>query len=950
MNGGTEMSPRHRPKPPAFSRPDAEAEFYRSLHAAADTPDEAHLRAAIDAGTVLLDLVPPDDHAYAYAVLNVSSMYGLLWQLTPDNTTWRAWEMYVEDHVTLIRPPKWQGLVVVHVLARTLADRALTTGEAEDREKAIAVLERARSLSWDTEVDAACVASLARLRLQRFSDLHDPVDLESAIRDGFEVATSEDAPAAARQLGEGTVAQGLRMRAEATGSTDDLNVAIYMAETLLAEMGTSYPLFQWEVRDLVAALLRRRFSYTDDLADLDRAVSMRRQLLEESANDRERALQLDNLGNLYSDRYGALHELGDLEAALNASREALRLLEEDAPERGRVLANLGLSLTTLFRESRERRDSDEAVRRFREGLALPRLEPDVGLRLHVGLGGHLLARSVLLMEASALDDAIDELRSTLVVALAEEGRLPVTFRLGQRSRLLFVSRRLTGALLRRSRGATDSASAAEDLLEAVAVAEATKSPLLVQALLRRTQVSEPTSGDGFLEGRQLSLLDALDSAELAAGETGIASDKQMRWMERRYEILAWLEELWRRYEDQSPELASKVARLRYPVALVLSGLRSRDEAQTLLAVCDVEDVDAAGIFQRAQCAVLCPPGHALPENLAIGPGDVSSGAAARLAREVADDAGAGNTTETWHEALAEWLSPRTVPASQVVVVSPSSSGTSIPWALALERCGWRTDDNSPLAVFTVPSLAVLALPEPNRIWYTPLDLAELLGDTRPTAGDDQHAPLGAGLLNRMVNPDRAQHAVVVGNPTLDLPFATSEATKVADILHVTPLIGQAATVASVVGRISEGSLIHIAAHAKFEPEAPLRSHIRLSDGILPAARLVGNSANADLVVLSACEAGSGTALVGSEVLGLVSALIRASVGAVVASVWSVDDASTSYLMRTFHGLVADGTEPVRALARAQAEVRRQKGWSAPYYWAGFMIAGRKVLPEHGEAG
>ncbi len=70
----------------------------------------------------------------------------------------------------------------------------------------------------------------------------------------------------------------------------------------------------------------------------------------------------------------------------------------------------------------------------------------------------------------------------------------------------------------------------------------------------------------------------------------------------------------------------------------------------------------------------------------------------------------------------------------------------------------------------------------------------------------------------------------------------------------------------------------------------------------------------------------------------------------VASVWSVDDASTSYLMRTFHRLVADGTEPVRALARAQDQVRKQKGWSAPYYWAGFMIAGRRVLPERGEAG
>ena len=203
--------------------------------------------------------------------------------------------MYLRHHVTLIRPPKWRQLVAVHALARILADLALATGEAEDREEAITALERARSLSWDAEVDAACLASLARLRLQRFSDLHEPADLESAINEGFEVAIGEDASAFVRQLAVATVAQGLRIRAEATGSKDDLTVAIYQAETLLAEMGTSYAPFQLEVRDLVAVLLRRRFSYTADLADLDRAISMRRQLLEESADDRERALHLDNL-------------------------------------------------------------------------------------------------------------------------------------------------------------------------------------------------------------------------------------------------------------------------------------------------------------------------------------------------------------------------------------------------------------------------------------------------------------------------------------------------------------------------------------------------------------------------------------------------------------------------------------------------------------------------------
>lgn len=289
-------------------------------------------------------------------------------------------------------------------------------------------------------------------------------------------------------------------------------------------------------------------------------------------------------------------------------------------------------------------------------------------------------------------------------------------------------------------------------------------------------------------------------------------------------------------------LAARVQRLRYPAAFVLDSLRSREQAETLLAICDLEDVDAMGSFQRAQCAVLLPPGQGPPELLSIEPGDALPQAAARLAREVADQTGAGGTPETWHEALAKRLPPRTVPASHVLAVSPAPSGMSIPWALALDRCGWQTDDGSPLAIFTVPTLTVLALPEPNRTWHTPLDLAELLGDAGKIEGEGQPTSLGPGLLNRLVNPDQALQAVVIGNPTLDLPSATSEAISVAKLLHVTPLIGEHATVASVIGRISEAKLIHIAAHAKFQPEAPLQSHIRLSDGVLPAARLVGNSA------------------------------------------------------------------------------------------------------------
>jgi CHAT domain-containing protein len=202
-----------------------------------------------------------------------------------------------------------------------------------------------------------------------------------------------------------------------------------------------------------------------------------------------------------------------------------------------------------------------------------------------------------------------------------------------------------------------------------------------------------------------------------------------------------------------------------------------------------------------------------------------------------------------------------------------------------------------------------------------------------------------GLLQYLANTDGDPSPAVIGNPTSDLPASAREAAAIAAILGVDPLLTEQATVAATVGVLSASSVAHIAAHAMFVADDPLRARILLADGDLPASRLVGSSSHARLVVLSACEAGKGSTLVGAEVLGLVSALTRAGVGVVVASMWSVDDAATAYLMKVFHALVAEGTEPADALSRAQARVRGESGWSAPYFWAGFVVSGRAIRRE-----
>jgi len=60
----------------------------------------------------------------------------------------------------------------------------------------------------------------------------------------------------------------------------------------------------------------------------------------------------------------------------------------------------------------------------------------------------------------------------------------------------------------------------------------------------------------------------------------------------------------------------------------------------------------------------------------------------------------------------------------------------------------------------------------------------------------------------------------------------------------------------------------------------------------------------------------------------------------VASLWKVDDRATAVLMANFYkSMLEDGLPPGAALRSAKQSIRQQKGWSAPYFWAGFTLQG-----------
>ena len=59
-----------------------------------------------------------------------------------------------------------------------------------------------------------------------------------------------------------------------------------------------------------------------------------------------------------------------------------------------------------------------------------------------------------------------------------------------------------------------------------------------------------------------------------------------------------------------------------------------------------------------------------------------------------------------------------------------------------------------------------------------------------------------------------ENALIVGNPTNDLPRAEKEAKSIANVLGVTPLVQDQATKDAVMGQLPSARLIHFACHGE----------------------------------------------------------------------------------------------------------------------------------------
>jgi CHAT domain-containing protein/tetratricopeptide (TPR) repeat protein len=151
------------------------------------------------------------------------------------------------------------------------------------------------------------------------------------------------------------------------------------------------------------------------------------------------------------------------------------------------------------------------------------------------------------------------------------------------------------------------------------------------------------------------------------------------------------------------------------------------------------------------------------------------------------------------------------------------------------------------------------------------------------------------------------------------------------------------------GRLESYRVVHLATHGILDSQRPELSGLVLSlvdprgrrvSGFLQLTDLYNLKLRADLVVLSACQTALGKDIRGEGLVGLTRAFMYAGTPRVIASLWEVPNRATTELMKRFYGhFLVDHQSPAAALRAAQLEIRSIPRWSAPFFWAGFVLQG-----------
>jgi CHAT domain-containing protein len=189
-------------------------------------------------------------------------------------------------------------------------------------------------------------------------------------------------------------------------------------------------------------------------------------------------------------------------------------------------------------------------------------------------------------------------------------------------------------------------------------------------------------------------------------------------------------------------------------------------------------------------------------------------------------------------------------------------------------------------------------------------------------------------------PRGSDRALILSVADPLIPHVSDEARAVASHLPGAEVLADEQATMDAVGERAPGSgILHLACHGMFRGDNPIFSSLRLHDGWLTAADVLGLDLGGALVTLSACESARNRVLAGDEIIGLTRGFLGAGAATLVASLWLVQDETTSWMMERWYARMRDGAGRTTALRKAQLALKER--CPHPYYWAPFVLIGKR---------
>ncbi len=182
----------------------------------------------------------------------------------------------------------------------------------------------------------------------------------------------------------------------------------------------------------------------------------------------------------------------------------------------------------------------------------------------------------------------------------------------------------------------------------------------------------------------------------------------------------------------------------------------------------------------------------------------------------------------------------------------------------------------------------------------------------------------------------------------DLPGTRKEIKAISTLVNGQYFYGSEAIEANFKQNAGQYSILHLALHGDVDHKNPQNSKLyftkskdTIEDNLLYSHELFALDIPAELVVLSACNTGTGAIAKGEGIMSLGNAFQYAGTKSLLLSGWEVSDKSAPVLIESFYTNLADGMNKAKALQKAKLDFLKTADFDqvAPFYWGSFYLLG-----------